>query len=280
MTDLLKGRRIAVLETREADRLAAMLREQGAEVVACPAVAIVIPADPGPVMGWLGRLTAAPFDDLILLTGEGLHKLRDLARTAGIEPAFLVSLGRTRTICRGPKPVRALRALGHQAQLRADEPTTDGLIALLSALDLRGRRVGVQLYPDAGNRLVAFLEGAGAVPDSVTPYEYASRASDEAILALIGQLDAGAIDVVALTSAPQVRRLFDVAEAYGRTEQLLAGLRLTRIAAIGPVAAEAVKRRGLTPAIMPSGPYFMKPLVSAITDRMNAKVDLGPLDKS
>jgi uroporphyrinogen-III synthase len=271
MTDLLNGRRIAVLETREADRLAAMLREEGAEIVACPAVAIVAPADPGPVMAWLGRLLDVPFDDLILLTGEGLYRLRDLARPAGIEPAFLAALGRTRTVCRGPKPVRALRALGQQPQLRAEEPTTDGVVALLSGLDLRGRRVGVQLYPGAGNRLVAFLEAAGAVPDPVTPYEYASQAADEAIVALIDQLADGAIDVVALTSAPQVRRLFEVAQAHGRTERLLAGLRRTTIAAIGPVVAEAAAQRGLAPAIMPSGSYFMKPLVSAIAAAMNAK---------
>jgi len=196
MTGPLHGRRVALLETREADRLAAMLREEGAEIVACPAVAIVLPADPAPALAWLGRFMAAPFDDLILLTGEGLYRLRDLARPAGIEAAFLAALNRTRTICRGPKPVRALRVLGQQPQLRAEEPTTDGVVALLSGLDLRGRRVGVQLYPGAGDRLVAFLDGAGAVPDPVTPYEYASQVADESILMLIDQLAAGAIDVV------------------------------------------------------------------------------------
>jgi uroporphyrinogen-III synthase len=271
MTGPLHERRIALLETREADQLAAMLREEGAEIVACPAVAIVPPSDPAPALSWLGRFIAAPFDDLILLTGEGLYRLRDLARPAGIEAAFLAALGRTRTICRGPKPVRALRVLGHQPQLRAEEPTTDGIVALLSSLDLRGRRVGVQLYPGAGDRLVAYLEGAGAVPDRVTPYEYASCAADEAILALIDQLAAGAIDVLALTSAPQVRRLFDLAQSHGRTDRLLAGLGRTRIAAIGPVVADALRRHGLTPTIMPRQTYFMKPLVSAIAAAMTGK---------
>ena len=88
--------------------------------------------------------------------------------------------------------------------------------------------------------------------------------ADESILMLIDQLAAGAIDVVAITSAPQVRRLFDVAQSHRCTDRLLAGLGRATIAAIGPVVAEAVRRRGLTPAIMPSGTYFMKPLVSAI----------------
>jgi len=272
MTGPLQGRRIALLETREADRLAAMLREEGAEVVACPAVAVVLPADPAPAVDWLRRFIAAPFDDLILLTGEGLYRLRDLARPAGIEAAFLTALGLTRTICRGPKPVRALRVLGQQPQLRAEEPTTEGVVALLAGLDLRGRRVGVQLYPGAGDRLVAFLEGVDAVPDPVTPYEYTARVADEAILALIDQLAAGAIDVVALTSAPQVRRLFDVAQRHGCTDRLLAGLSRTTIAAMGPVVAEAVRRHGPAPAIVPSGSYFMKPLVSAITAAMSSRI--------
>lgn len=271
VTGPLHGRRIALLETREADRLAAMLREEGAEIVACLALAIVLPTDPALALAWLGRFIAAPLDDLILLTGEGLYRLRDLARSAGIEAAFVAALGRTRTICRGPKPVRALRMLGQQPQLRAEEPTTDGVVALLSGLDLRGRRVGIQLYPDAGDRLVEFLEGAGAVPDPVTPYEYASRAADEMILALIDQLGAGAIDVIALTSAPHVRRLFHVAQSHGLSDRLLAGLGRTAIAAIGPVVAEAVRRRGLSPAIVPRGTYFMKPLVSAIAAAMNAE---------
>ena len=43
------------------------------------------------------------------------------------------------------------------------------------------------------------------------------------------------------------------------------------IAAIGPVVADAVRRGGLTPAIMPNGTYFMKPLVSAIAAAMHRK---------
>jgi uroporphyrinogen-III synthase len=125
---------------------------------------------------WLRRLIAAPFDDLILLTGEGVYRLRDLARSAGLEPPFLAALGQTRTISRGPKPVQALRALGLQPQLRAEQPTTDRVIALLSGVDMRGRRVGVQLYPGAtDNRLVEFIVDAGAVPNPATPYEYAAR---------------------------------------------------------------------------------------------------------
>ena len=161
----LAGRRIALLETREAERLGQMLREQGATVVSCPAVAIADTADPAPVTAWIERFVADPADYLVLLTGEGLTRLHDLARRIGIGPGFVASLGRATTIIRGPKPARALRALGLTPQLRAEQATTEGIIALISGLYLSGRRVGVQLYPDAPSRLTDFLAAAGALPD-------------------------------------------------------------------------------------------------------------------
>ncbi len=260
----LRGRRIALPETREAERLAAMLRAQGAEIWSCPLVGIVDAADRVPLMAWLDDFIAAPFDDLILLTGEGLYRLQGLARRSGAEPAFLAALAKTRTITRGPKPARALRELGLKPGLRAAEPTTEGVIALLSSYDLQARRIGVQLYPGAANRLVDFLHAAQAIPYPVTPYDYVSEAADEAVAALIDEMAAGRIDAVAFTSASQVRRLFEVAQARGHDERLRTGLGNTAVAAVGPIVAAELRRCGVVVAIMPDEAYFMKPLVSAI----------------
>src|ERR1700746_300830 len=144
----LSGRLIALPETRELDRLANMLEEQGAETLRCPMVAIGDAPDPVPVREWLMRL---PFDDLVFFTGEGLRRLHGFARRLDLEPAFLDALRTARKITRGPKPEGALSESGRKYDLRAEEPTTDGLIAALSVHDLRGRRVGVQLYPGNPN---------------------------------------------------------------------------------------------------------------------------------
>lgn len=154
----LSGRRIALPETRELDRLARMFEEQGAEILRCPLVAIRDAPDPTPVRDWLMRL---PFDDLVLFTGEGLRRLRGLAERFELETVFLDGLRAARKITRGPKPERALRELGLKSDLRAKEPTTDGLIATLSSLDVRGRRVGVQLYPGQSQHQVHRLPAAG-----------------------------------------------------------------------------------------------------------------------
>src|SRR5665809_115294 len=179
MTENLTGRRIVVPETRELGQLLRMLEEHGADTVACPMIAIRDAPDPIPINAWLHRFAKGTTDDLVLMTGEGLRRLLGFARRLDLEPAFLVALGAARKITRGPKPVRALREIGLASDVPADEPTTEGIIAAMRRHDLSGRRVGVQLYPDNANeRLLEFLKGAGAEPDPVLPYVYASEADD------------------------------------------------------------------------------------------------------
>ena len=154
----LSGWRIALPETREIEQLARMLEQQGAETLRCPMVAIKDAPDAAPVREWLLRL---PFDDLILFTGEGVRRLHGFAQRFDLEEAFRDGLRKARKITRGPKPERALRELGLRSDLRAAQPTTDGLIETLSAHDLRGRRVGVQSYPSNLQRQAHRLSSPG-----------------------------------------------------------------------------------------------------------------------
>src|SRR5204862_6377909 len=93
----LAGRRIALVEHRELDRLGRMLEELGAETLRCPLVAIADAPDPAPVRAWIERAIAAPFDDLVLLTGEGLRRLLGAAERAGLDAGFRDALARMRT---------------------------------------------------------------------------------------------------------------------------------------------------------------------------------------
>src|SRR4029453_17015877 len=167
------GRRIVVPETRELGQLLRMLEERGADSVPCPMIAIRDAPDQVPINAWLHRFARGTCNDLGLMTGEVLRRLLGFAQRLELEADFRVALAATRKITRGPKPVRALREIGVAADLPAEEPTTEGVIAALERYDLTGRRVGVQLYPDNANeRLLKFLEGAGAKADTVLPYVY------------------------------------------------------------------------------------------------------------
>lgn len=265
----LDGRRIAVLEHRELDRLGGMLEAQGAQTLRCPLVLIADAPDPAPVLAWLRRFIEAPPDDLVLMTGEGLRRLIGFAGRAGLEAAFRGALGRVRTITRGPKPARALREIGLTPGLRAERPTGEGVVAALAVGALHGRRVAVQLYPDAPATLVDFLADAGALPDPVWPYAYRPASDGDAIGELIEEIAAGRIDALAFTSAAQIPQLFALACEAKAEMRLREALLRTKIAAVGPVVAGELERLGLSVAIMPRDSFFMKPLVTAIAEALS-----------
>jgi uroporphyrinogen-III synthase len=108
-----------------------------------------------------------------------------------------------------------------------------------------------------------FIEDVGAVPDPVVPYVYVSEADDARVLDIINGMAWGQFDAIAFTSAPQVRRLRDVARATSRESDLLQGFSRTVVAAVGPIVASELEGLGVQVSITPAGgTLFVKPLVT------------------
>ena len=266
MADRLNGYRILILETREEAQFSRLLTEQGADVLQCPMFTIHDAPDTAPIEAWIRRAIEQPLDDLVLMTGEGLRRLMSVVRRIGVEAEFVGSLAKTRKFARGPKPGRALREIGLEPQVTTEKPTSEGVAEMLSKLDLKGQRLGLQLYPDKDHgRLIGAITAQGAEVDPVLPYVYDARAADANIVTAIEEMAQGRIDAIALTSSGQVRRLMDVAKAHGCEAQLRDGLTNTPIASVGPVVSEELKAYGLRTDIYPANDaFFMKPLISAM----------------
>jgi uroporphyrinogen-III synthase len=270
MAEKLNGYRILILETREEAQFSRLLTEQGADVVQCPMFTIHDAPDPGPIEAWIARLVDKPCDDLVLTTGEGLRRLMKMVRRINAEPPFIAALGKARKFARGPKPGRALRELGLEPQVTTEKPTSEGIIEMLSHIDLRGHRLGLQLYPDKDHsQLIGAITAQGAEVDPVLPYIYDAQAAESNIITAIDEMAEGRIDAIALTSSGQARRLFDVAMAHQCEARLREGLERTPIASVGPVVSDELKAHGLRPDISPAeGAYFMKPLISAMATEL------------
>ncbi|WP_226944556.1 uroporphyrinogen-III synthase [Pseudomonas sp. FME51] len=275
MSDLpLAGRRVALPESRELDLFANMLLKRGAEVVRCPLVAIHDAPDQQPILDWLQQFNSQPWDDFIVLTGEGIHRLLTASERAGgsVRDEFIARLAQVRKITRGPKPGAALRTVGLKADLVAVEPTTAGIIRTLQSEELRGRRIAVQLYGSDPNLLLMdFLREAGAEVTAVAPYVYADDVEDARVDALIAEMATGRLDVIAFTSATQVRRLFQIARRSVGEQALRDILRRLKIAAVGPVVAGELRERGLQVDLMPSSSFFMKPLVRELVKQLGTR---------
>jgi uroporphyrinogen-III synthase len=266
MADRLSGYRILILETREEAQFSRLLAEQGADVLQCPMFSIRDAPDPVPIEAWIRRFIAKPFDDLVLMTGEGLRRLLKLARRIGVEQEFVAAVATARKFARGPKPGKALREIGLEPQVTTEKPTSEGIAEMLARADLRGHRVGLQLYPDRDHgALIGAITSQGAEVDTVLPYVYDAQAADANIVTAIDEMANGHIDAIALTSSGQVRRLIEVAQAHGCEHRLRDGLQQTPIASVGPVVSDELKSLGLRTDIYPANDaFFMKPLISAM----------------
>jgi uroporphyrinogen-III synthase len=112
--------------------------------------------------------------------------------------------------------------------------------------------------------LVAALTNRGADVLPVTPYRYASQADSARVAEAIHGLATGSIAMVGFTSSPQVERLAEVARLTGLEKQLAEGLARARVASIGPIVTQTLRRHGVMSVIQPESSFHLKPLVREI----------------
>jgi uroporphyrinogen-III synthase len=261
----LEGKTIALAEGRQLEDLAQMLEKEGATALRCPMVSILDAPDSAPVLDWLRTLSSGRFDFLILMTGEALRRLMGFADRAGMRDKVLAALSKTKTVTRGPKPVKALRELGLTPALVAESPTTEGVMATLKSQAIRGKAVALTLYGEPNPPLEEFLKSRGAAVHSVMPYVYAPRADGRQVADLIQKMASGKTDAILFTSSSQVDRLYEVAGQENLAAQLQQGLERTRVGAVGPVVAENLRKRGAHVDICPEHGFVMKNLVQQIS---------------
>jgi uroporphyrinogen-III synthase len=268
----LKGKRIAVPEMRELEVFSSLLERRGAEVLRCPLVTIYDAPHSASVLAFAVKVAEGGFDDFILITGEGLTRILSCINKydPSLQERFVAGLGQLRTITRGPKPARVLRQLGLRPNVEAKAPTTPGVIEALKPLDLKGRRVALQLYGNDPNmQLQTFLRERGADFSTIAPYVYGNAADDATVKNLLERMAAGEVDAIAFTSKLQIERLVNQQPA----PLVKRALSNTKIAAVGPIVAEAIRAAGFEVASSPEHSWFMKPLVVALTEALQSKKD-------
>ena len=153
------------------------------------------------------------FDDLVLMTGEGLRRLMKVVRRIGARAGIHCRARPGAQIC--ARPQARPGAARDRAGAAGDDREADFRRHRRDAVAhrSRGHRLGLQLYPDKDHSaLIGAITAQGAEVDTVLPYVYDAQAADANIVTAIDEMAAGRIDAIALTSSGQVRRLVDVAQ--------------------------------------------------------------------
>jgi uroporphyrinogen-III synthase len=271
MSQPLEGITVAILEHRFTKEFATLFERFGATTDACPLLEEKPVENRGELQAFVRRVVLGNFDAMIFLTGVGARFLISEAESIGVRNEFLTALSKLTVVVRGPKPVAALRQFGVRVDVIPDNPTTEGVIEALRNRDLEGHRVGIQLYGTPNPQLVSALEAKGAEVTPVQVYAYGAASDSTAVGALIERILDGRVQVIAFTTGPQVRMLFDFAAQLGVTETLGKALRENIvIASIGEVTSRALKEKGLTAKIAPKVSK-MGSMTRAVADYFGAR---------
>ncbi|HZF17542.1 MAG TPA: uroporphyrinogen-III synthase [Steroidobacteraceae bacterium] len=264
----MKGRTVAILESRVGEHLADLIRKRGATVLHAPALAEVPDVDPQAIQALIGELRERPVRLAIFQTGVGTRALFATTDALRLTGELLALLAATRVAARGPKPTGVLTSRKVRIDFSADDPyTTREVLEAIAALDLKGQRVLVQRYGDANSDLNDALLGRGADVVEVTTYRWAIPADTAPLEHLIEELAGRGVDAVVVTSASQIFNLAQVARRAGRESELVAGLKHTFVASVGPVASRAIRGLGVEPAFEASPPK-LGPLIAGLEDAL------------
>jgi uroporphyrinogen-III synthase len=280
MAQPLENITVGITEHRFTKEFASLFERLGAKVYSCPVLEEKPVENRAELQSFVRGVCAGNQDLMIFLTGVGAKFLISEAESIGVKQEFLSALDKMTVVVRGPKPVAALRQFGVRIDVIPQTPTTEGVIAALNDRDLKGRRVGVQFYGIPNPALIKALESRLATVTPVHVYEYGAVADAGAVNQLVSKLLKREIQVIAFTSAPQVRILFELSAKLGIKESLQRALTSNVvIASIGEVTTRALEENGLAPRIVPKqskmgslaqavGDFFAKtPSSSAIVER-------------
>ncbi len=271
----LAGMRVALLEGRMSSELASLVRRHGGEPCCVPAVREESTASAGAVAELLDSLAAEASPIVAVSTGTGIAALFAAARALGRAEELGQALGRRAiTVCRGPKPVAALRREGIEASVRVKEPyTTADLLEALSPMDLRGRYLALLHYGERNGPLVEALARRGARLHEIMLYEWKLPEDTGPLRGLVEEIVAGRVGAVVFTSQVQARHLFRIAAEAERAGALKAALcTSTVVGAVGPTCARALEELGAPPRVVPSHPK-MGSLVAALAEHVSERRD-------
>lgn len=252
------GQTVLVTRTRrQASELSAALAERGAEVIEAPTIVIEPPEDFAQTDAALGQVGF--FDWLVLTSPNGVEAFFERFRAMGLDARDL-------SICKvaavGPATAEALERRSIRPDLVPPKFTTQSLgETLTAATAIRGQRILLARADIATSELADTLRAAGAEVAEVTLYR--TRCPESLPEEALAALRADRVKWITFTSSSTVENFIALLAKCGIDPQSPV-LKSARLAAIGPVTADALRRHGMEPTVT-ADPHTIEALVEAIT---------------
>jgi uroporphyrinogen III methyltransferase/synthase len=271
----LADKRVLVTRARaQADALAGLLRDEGAEPVFFPVLDFDASDDPARLRKACDDLASGTYRAVLFTSQNGVTSFVAALRESGRD---VRAFGKALVGAVGPATAASLERVGIKADFVAGEHLGEGLaedaLAVLGPASgpsgtPGGKRVLLPRAKVARDVLPNALASAGFEVDVVTAYVTRSAEANEGSRnALVAKLLGGEIDVVTLTSSSTAMRLVEMLGPEAK-----ACLARALVASIGPVATKTAESLGVAVGVT-AVTHTAEGLVGALRGHLCAHLD-------
>ena len=255
----LTGKRILVGRARhQAGALSDALRELGADVLEIPFIEIRPPESWAPLDQAIARIL--DYDWLILTSANGVQMLFARLAKLGKSEADLLHLN---IAAIGPATAKVIEQHGLPVDVVPDKYVAESVVEALEG-EVKGKRVLLVRAKVARDVIPRELTSLGAKVDVAEAYETVLPGTSAAALRVVLRDPEQKPRAITFTSSSTVQNFLDLLGEGNRG--LLDGVKL---ASIGPVTSETLRKAGLEPHIE-AQEYTVPALAKALADNLNS----------
>lgn len=248
----LSGKKVVVTRSREqTSSLSTLLREQGAETIEFPVIAIAPPEDFGMLDAALAHVE--DYDWLLFTSANGVTSVIDRLRALGRDSRWLRG---PKVGAIGPKTMEAITNLGIAVDYMPSESVAEAVVDQFPE-DPAGKRILILNARDARDVLPKILRERGADVEVAAAYRTIIEEADSSCIKDL--LEKGDIDFVTFTSSSTVSNFVKLVGA--ETVSMIPGR--AKIVCIGPITAQTALDLGLHPDVIAEN-YTIEGMVDAL----------------
>lgn len=257
----LHGKRILITRARhQAQVLAAALEDNGAEVIAIPAIAIVPPESYEPLDAALTNIRA--YQWLVLTSVNGVEalvaRMERVARGSLGHPGAKPATGALKIAAMGPATARALESHGLAVDLVPEKYVAESLVEAMRD-QVFGQKVLLVRAKVARDVVPVELEKAGATVDVVDAYQTMVPATSCVAVREMFDAPDSLPQAVTFTSSSTVTNFFRLLHDAG----ISAWPPAMAAASIGPITSRTLLEHGIEP-VVEATEYTVPGLVAAL----------------
>ena len=276
---LLSGYTVGITADRRSEEQIQLLEDRGATCVHGPVLETrgLLP-DSG-VSEATRSLIDNPPDFTILNTGIGVRGWFSSADALLLGGELRTAIDSSKIYTRGPKAQGAAITAGLDLLDGTTHTSLDAIMGDLTTIDLRGKRVAVQLDGDPDAKIITRLSDLEAEVVPVPVYQWSLPANTDPAEELIQALVEHRLDAITFTARPAVKNFVAIAERIERLSEVRDVLdsTATAVLCVGQGTAELVAEHSLGNPRFPDRPLLgtMVMLLTEYLDGCTNEVELA-----